>query len=71
MHIIQNSFIHINGQSMDKIIADGSVVAVMTGIERGQLKDGDLVVVSNGHGYTVKQFLMIRKSKNYPSTGIH
>ncbi|MFR8057022.1 MAG: S24 family peptidase [Dialister invisus] len=56
-------FIHINGQSMDKIIADGSVVAVMTGIEREQLRDGDLVVVSNGHGYTVKQFLTIHQIK--------
>lgn len=67
-------FIHINGQSMDKIIADGSVVAVMTGIDREQLRDGDLVVVSNGHGYTVKQFfddtsnqrIILRPASNNP-----
>lgn len=45
----------INGDSMNKIIPDQSLIAVKS-IEQHELKDGDIVVYSDNHEYAVKRF---------------
>lgn len=47
---------HVNGESMNRIIDNGATIAVITGIQREQLRDGDIVVAFNGTGYTIKRF---------------
>lgn len=48
-------FTKINGDSMNKIIPDQSLIAVKP-IEQHELKDGDIVVYSDNHEYAVKRF---------------
>lgn len=45
----------INGESMNKVISNGSLIAIKT-IELANLKDGDIVVFSNSNDYSVKRF---------------
>lgn len=45
----------INGDSMNKVIADGSLIAIKP-ITLDQLKDGDMVVFSKDYEYSVKYF---------------
>lgn len=45
----------VNGDSMNKIIPDKSLIAVKP-VELHQLKDGDIVVYSDGGDYSVKRF---------------
>ncbi len=45
----------INGDSMDKQIPDGSLIVVKP-VQLESLKQGDIVVFSNGHEYSVKSF---------------
>lgn len=45
----------INGDSMDKLMSDGSLIAIKP-INLSELKDGDMVVFSNDHEYSVKYF---------------
>lgn len=45
----------INGDSMDKVIPDNSLIAVKP-ITIDNLKDGDIVVFSNDHDYSVKYY---------------
>ncbi|WP_121605430.1 LexA family transcriptional regulator [Virgibacillus sp. Bac332] len=45
----------VNGESMNKIIPDQSLIAVKE-VNLSELKDGDIVVYSNGHDYSVKHF---------------
>ncbi|XID91062.1 XRE family transcriptional regulator [Paenibacillaceae bacterium WGS1546] len=45
----------INGESMNRIIPNGSLIAVK-GAELESLHDGDLVVYSHEHEYSVKRF---------------
>lgn len=52
----------INGESMNRIIPNGSLIAVK-GAELESLRDGDLVVYSHEHEYSVKRFF------NDPSNG--
>ncbi len=48
---------HVNGASMDRIIPDKSAIAVLTGVEKEQLKNGDIIVATDGNRtYTVKRF---------------
>lgn len=48
---------HVNGTSMDRVIPDRSVIAVLTGAERESLVNGDIVVATDGdRTYTVKRF---------------
>lgn len=47
-------FMHVNGDSMNQIIEDGSLIAVKTQLEREQYKNGDIVVATNGRQYTIK-----------------
>lgn len=48
-------FLKANGDSMDRIIPDGSLMGVLP-IELETLKNGDIVVFSNGGEYGVKYF---------------
>lgn len=48
-------FLRVNGESMNKVIPHGSLIAVKQ-IEVENLKNGDIVVYSNGHDYAVKRF---------------
>lgn len=45
----------INGDSMDKVIPDSSLIAVKP-VTIDSLKDGDIVVFSNDHDYSVKYY---------------
>lgn len=47
----------INGESMNKVMPHGSLIAVKE-VELPQLKDGDMVVYSDNHEYAVKRFYM-------------
>lgn len=48
-------FTKVNGESMNKVIPNGSLIAVKQ-IEVNELKNGDIVVYSNGYSYAVKRF---------------
>ena len=45
----------VNGESMNRIIPDGSLIAVKP-VEIHQIKDGDVIVYSDGGDYSVKRF---------------
>lgn len=45
----------VSGDSMDKIIPDGSLIAVKP-VELTEIKNGDIVVFSNSHEYSVKRY---------------
>lgn len=49
----------VNGESMNKVISDGSIIAVKTDIELSNLKNGDLVVFNHEYEYSVKRFFRI------------
>ena len=46
----------VNGESMNNVICNGAIIAVLTKVELPQIKNGDIVVVSNNSDYTVKRF---------------
>lgn len=46
----------VNGQSMNRIIDDESIIALKTDLELPDLHDGDIVVISNDGDYTVKRY---------------
>jgi repressor LexA len=67
---------HVNGTSMDRVIPDRSVIAVLTGTEPEDIRNGDIVVATDGdRTYTVKRFyddkdnhrLILRPDSNNPS----
>ena len=47
--------LNVSGDSMDKTIPDGSLIAVKP-VELSGLKNGDIVVFSNSHEYSVKRY---------------
>lgn len=47
---------HVNGESMNRIIENGATIAVLTNVEKSQLRNGDIVVACTGPSYTVKRF---------------
>jgi repressor LexA len=50
-------FMHVNGESMNKIIQNGATIAVLMNIDLDSIHNGDVVVAQNCHGeYTVKHF---------------
>jgi SOS-response transcriptional repressor LexA len=50
-------FMHVNGESMNKIIQNGATIAVLMNINLDTINNGDVVVAQNCHGeYTVKHF---------------
>jgi len=48
-------FMRVNGDSMNKIIPHGSLIAVKS-VELNDLKNNDIVVFSNGYEYSTKRF---------------
>lgn len=50
-------FMRVNGESMNKIIPDNSLIAIKK-CSLEDLKNGDIVVYSNGYDYSVKSFFM-------------
>src|SRR5699024_5584800 len=48
-------FMKINGDSMDKVMPDGSLIAIKP-IDLSELKNGDMVVFSDEYEYSVKNF---------------
>lgn len=67
---------HVNGTSMDRVIPDRSVIAVLTGTEPEDIRNGDIVVATDGgRTYTVKRFyddkdnhrLILQPDSNNPS----
>ncbi|EGS30698.1 DNA-binding helix-turn-helix protein [Peptoniphilus sp. oral taxon 375 str. F0436] len=46
----------VNGESMNKIIRNGSWIAVITKIELDNLKSGDLVVFDRDYEYSLKEY---------------
>lgn len=48
-------FTRVNGESMNKVFPHKSLIAVKQ-IEVHDLKNGDIVIYSNGHDYAVKRF---------------
>lgn len=52
-HII---IMKVNGESMNKVIPNGSFVAVKTDVSVENLRDGDLVVFGKTHEYSLKHF---------------
>jgi DNA-binding helix-turn-helix protein len=47
---------HVNGESMNNVIQNDAVIAVLTNVELSDIHDGDIVVIKNGGDYTVKRF---------------
>lgn len=47
--------LRVNGESMNNVIPHGSLIAVKS-IELSSLKEGDIVVYSDGNDYSVKRF---------------
>lgn len=50
------TIMHVNGESMNNVIENGAIIAVLTDIENEDIKNGDMVVANNSVGYTVKRF---------------
>ena len=46
----------VSGESMNNVICNGAIIAVLTKVELPQIKNSDIVVVSNNGDYTVKRF---------------
>ena len=55
----------VNGESMNKVIRNGAIIAVLTKIELSQVKNGDIVVVSNNGDYTVKRFFNDKEHQEF------
>lgn len=55
----------VNGESMNNVIRNGAIIAVLTKTELQQIKDGDIVVVSNNGDYTVKRFFNDKERQEF------
>ena len=55
----------VNGESMNNAIRNGAIIAVLTKIELPQIKNGDIVVVSNNGDYTVKRFFNDKERQEF------
>lgn len=55
----------VNGESMNNVIRNGAIIAVLTKIELSQVKNGDIVVVSNSGDYTVKRFFNDKEHQEF------
>lgn len=55
----------VNGESMNNVIRNGAIIAVLTKIELPQIKNGDIVVVSNNGDYTVKRFFNDKERQEF------
>ena len=55
----------VNGESMNNVIRNGAIIAVLTKIELPQVKNGDIVVISNNGDYTVKRFFNDKEHQEF------
>lgn len=55
----------VNGESMNNVIQNGSVIAILTNIELPDIHDGDIVVIKNGGDYTVKRFYNDKRHQEF------
>nr|WP_314277852.1 XRE family transcriptional regulator [uncultured Peptostreptococcus sp.] len=55
----------VNGESMNKLIPNGSLIALVTNINPSSLSDGDIVVFSYNYEYSVKIFVKDKINKMY------
>lgn len=46
----------VNGESMNKVIENGSIIGVLTKVDRYNLKNGDIVVFNHEYEYSLKRF---------------
>lgn len=58
-------FIGVNGESMNKVIANGAIIAVKTNVEKESLKDRDIVIASYENEYIMKRFIDNKKGKEF------
>lgn len=57
-------FMNVNGDSMNEVFPDGSLISVKR-IEIHDLKNDDIVVFSDGNDFSVKRFYNDKESKEY------
>ena len=55
----------VNGESMNNVIQNGAIIAVLRNIELPDIHDGDIVVIKNGGDYTVKRFYNDKQHKEF------
>lgn len=55
----------VSGESMNNVICNGAIIAVLTKVELPQIRNGDIVVVSNGGDYTVKRFFNDKENQEF------
>ena len=48
-------FMHVNGESMNRTIENGALIAVLKQDDRNAYRNGDIVIATNGREYTVKR----------------
>lgn len=47
---------HVNGESMNRVIDNGALIAVLTNLDRGAYRNGDIVIAINEGETTIKRF---------------
>ena len=55
----------VSGESMNNVIRNGAIIAVLTKVELPQIRNGDIVVVSNSGDYTVKRFFNDKENQEF------
>nr|DAG49945.1 MAG TPA: hypothetical protein [Bacteriophage sp.] len=50
-------FMRVNGESMNRVIPNHSLVAVVSPVDKCALNNGDIVVASNNGAYAIKRFI--------------
>ena len=55
----------VSGESMNNVICNGAIIAVLTKVELPQIRNGDIVVVSNSGDYTVKRFFNDKENQEF------
>ena len=55
----------VNGESMNRVIPNGSLIGLITNISPSSLSNGDIVVFSKNYEYSVKRFFKDKKNKRY------
>lgn len=55
----------VNGESMNKVIPNGSLIGLISNISPSSLTSGDIIVFSYNYEYSVKRFFKDKKNRNY------
>ena len=55
----------VNGESMNNVIEDGAIIAVLKNSDSSSVTDGDIVVIQNCGEYSVKRFFNDRIHEEY------